>query len=132
VTAPTAERAPTDRTEAATDRRRAATAARPAAMAAPGDTFLSKIVPQIMGSNDYKNNGVIFIVWDEGSGLLTASDGPIPFFAIGANVKKGFAGQVKYTHSSLLRSVQEIFGITPFIRDAANANDFADLFTSFP
>jgi hypothetical protein len=97
-----------------------------------GDTFLSKLVPQIMGSNDYKNNGVIFIVWDEGSGFPTGSDGPLPFFAIGANVKPGYAGQVKYTHSSFLRSVQEIFGITPYIRDAANAKDFADLFTSFP
>jgi phosphatidylinositol-3-phosphatase len=32
------------------------------------------------------------------------------------------------THSSDLRTMQEIFRVGPFIRDAANANDLSDLF----
>jgi hypothetical protein len=74
------------------------------------------------------------VVWDEGHESLvgTASDGPLPFFAISPKARAGHAGSVAYTHSSTLRSVQEIFGITPFMRDAANATDLSDLFTSFP
>jgi len=39
---------------------------------------------------------------------------------------------IHYTHSSTLRTVQEIFGVTPMLRDAANATDLRDLFVSFP
>ena len=96
-----------------------------------GDTWLSTEIPKIMASTAYQNGGVIFVVWDEGGGL-SADDGPMPFFAISSKAKPGYSGSVAYTHSSTLRSVQEIFGITPFIGDAANATDLSDLFTSFP
>jgi phospholipase C len=99
-----------------------------------GDTWLSTEIPKIMASAAYQNGGVIFIIWDEGDESLggTASDGPLPFFAISSKAKAGYAGTVAYTHSSTLRSVQEIFGISPFMRDAGNATDLSDLFTSFP
>jgi hypothetical protein len=97
------------------------------------DTWLSTEIPKIMGSAAYQNGGVIFVVWDEGDESFgSADDGPMPFFVISSKAKAGYAGSVPYTHSSTLRSVQEIFGITPFMRDAANATDLADLFTSFP
>jgi hypothetical protein len=35
---------------------------------------------------------------------------------------------VEFTHSSDLRTMQEIFRVGPFLRDAANANDLSDLF----
>jgi hypothetical protein len=35
---------------------------------------------------------------------------------------------VNFTHSSDLRTLQEIFKVGPFIRDAANATDLSDLF----
>jgi phosphatidylinositol-3-phosphatase len=99
-----------------------------------GDTWLSTEIPKIMASAAYQNGGVIFVVWDEGdeSGLGSADDGPMPFFAISSKAKPGYAGNVAYTHSSTLRSVQEILGISPFMRDAGNASDLSDLFTSFP
>jgi len=31
-----------------------------------------------------------------------------------------------------LRTVEEIFGVTPMLRDAANATDLSDLFVRFP
>ncbi len=33
---------------------------------------------------------------------------------------------------SLVRSIEEIFGVTPLLRDATNQPDLGDLFTSFP
>ncbi len=41
----------------------------------------------------------------------------------------GHASTVKYTHSSTLRTVEDVFGL-PALRDAANATNLADLFTS--
>ena len=37
-----------------------------------------------------------------------------------------------YDHSSTLRTIEEIFGVTPMLGDAANATDLSDLFASFP
>jgi len=36
------------------------------------------------------------------------------------------------SRSSTLRTVQEIFGVTPFLGDAANATDLNALFSVFP
>jgi hypothetical protein len=33
---------------------------------------------------------------------------------------------------STLRTMEEIFGVTPFLGDAANETDLSDLFTVFP
>ncbi len=92
------------------------------------DDWLSGNVPTILASPAYLNDGVIFITWDESEG----GDFPVGFIALSPLAKKGYAGQVAYTHSSTLRSLEEIFGVSPLIRDAANAKDLSDLFTSFP
>ncbi|MCA9524069.1 MAG: phosphoesterase [Myxococcales bacterium] len=94
-----------------------------------GDTWLSKQVPKILDSDVFKASGVLFIVADEGSNSI--SDGPIPFIALGTNVKPGYAGNVYYDHSSLLRSIETIFGL-PYLRAAKTATDISDLFTKFP
>ena len=41
---------------------------------------------------------------------------------------KPFASFNNYSHSSFLRTMQEIFGVGPMLGDAANAEDLADLF----
>ena len=66
----------------------------------------------------------MFIVWDEGS-----TDGPIGLIALSPLAKgQGYSNRKHYTHSSLLRTLQEIFRVEPFLRDAANAQDLSDLF----
>jgi phosphatidylinositol-3-phosphatase len=101
---------------------------------AAGDTWLKNEVPKILASDAYKKNGVLFIAWDEGDEPLvgTASDGPMPFIVMSPKAKAGFASQTKLTHSSLLRSVQEIFGVAPLLRDAQSATNLGEFFTSFP
>ncbi len=71
---------------------------------------------------------MVFIVWDEGE----PRDGPIGLIAVSPNAKPGYSNSIHYTHSSLLRTVQEIFGVTPFLGDAAKAPDLSDLFAAFP
>jgi hypothetical protein len=97
---------------------------------AKGDTFLSTAVPAIMNSSAIRDGGVLFITWDEGD--LSSSDGPIGFLALGNNVKGGgYPGSVSYDHSSTLRSIEKIFGLS-YLRGAATATDLSDLFTTFP
>jgi hypothetical protein len=93
-----------------------------------GDNWLSTELPKILGSTAYANGGVVFITWDESEG----GDFPVGMIALSKGVKVGHSSTIHYTHSSTLRTVQEIFGLTPFLKDAANAADLADFFTTLP
>ena len=44
----------------------------------------------------------------------------------------GYANTIHYTHSSMLRTLEEIFGVSPYLGDAQNATDLSDLFATFP
>ena len=89
-----------------------------------GDAWLSREVPKILASQTYQNGGAIFITWDEGEG----DDGPIGMIVLSPLAKRNYSNSTRYTHSSTLRTIQEIFGVTPFLGDAANATDLSDLF----
>jgi hypothetical protein len=94
-----------------------------------GDTWLAGAVPQILNSQAYKNGGALFITWDEGAG----SNGPIGLIALSPDAKgHGFSDTLYYTHSSLLRTLEEIFGVGPLLGGAATATDLRDLFVTFP
>jgi phosphatidylinositol-3-phosphatase len=94
-----------------------------------GDTWLSNAVPQILASQAYLNNGILLITWDEGTG----GDGPVGMIVLSPlAVGGGYTNTVHYTHSSTLRTLQEIFGVTPLLGDAAQSNDLSDLFTRLP
>jgi len=93
-----------------------------------GDVWLSEHVPQIMSSAAYRNGGVIFIVFDEAN----LGDGPIPALILSPYAKKGYTNSTYYNHSSLLRTVQEIFGVGPLLRNAAKQSDLKEFFTVFP
>jgi len=45
--------------------------------------------------------------------------------------KVGYQNTIHYTHGSLLRTVEEIFGL-PLLGDAKNQTDLSDLFARFP
>jgi hypothetical protein len=96
-----------------------------------GDDWLSTNVPTILSSEAYKS-GALFILWDEGSGTISASDGPIGAIVISPFAKGGgYAGSIKYDHSSSLATWETIFGV-PKLRGAASATDLSDLFKTFP
>jgi hypothetical protein len=104
-----------------------------------GDDFLSQVVPMIMASDAYKNHGAIIIWFDESEGDGVAGDNPddfshtIPEIVISQRARKNvngipYASPLNYTHSSDLRTMQEIFHAGPLAGDAANSNDLSDLF----
>ncbi|MGZ4975294.1 MAG: alkaline phosphatase family protein, partial [Limisphaerales bacterium] len=92
-----------------------------------GDTWLANNLPAIFNSSAYTNNGMVVIVWDEGAGT---SDGPIGCIILSPLSKKNYSNTIHYTHSSLLRTFQNIFNVRPYLGDAANATDLSDLFVS--
>jgi hypothetical protein len=93
------------------------------------DTWLKNNLPTIMNSWQYRNGHVvIMIMTDEASN----GDGPIPFLVLGAGVKHGYKNEIRYTHSSMLRTLEEIFKVGPMLGYAASSNDLKDLFWSLP
>jgi hypothetical protein len=94
-----------------------------------GDTWLSQQIPMIMNSKAYQEGGAIFITWDESEN----GDHPIGMIVLSPFVKGGgYSNSIHYTHSSTLRTIEEIFNITPLLGDASKATDLSDLFKSFP
>ena len=107
-----------------------------AANIAQGDNFVSQVIPMIMASNAYQNHGVIVIWWDESEGNNPGSDdfthtiGEIVISERAHPNVNGlpYASPVNFTHSSDLRTWQNIFRVGPYLGDAANATDLSDLF----
>jgi phospholipase C len=95
-----------------------------------GDSWLQANLPAILSSQAYQSGGAVFIIWDEGS---SSSDGPIGAIVLSPFAKgHGYNNAIHYTHSSTLRTIEEIFNVSPMLGDAANAPDLSDLFTTFP
>jgi len=110
-----------------------------------GDNFLSIIVPAIMASPAYKNDGAIIIWWDESEDDAVGDNGDHLNHTIGEIVisprarERGrtavCASSVALTHSSNLRTMQETFHMTKpfFVGEAIHAEDLSSLTTApFP
>ena len=108
-----------------------------AARIAQGDNVLARIVPLLMASKAYKDHGIIVLWWDESEGGDTAVF-TLPFIVISKDVHENvggtpFASSVEYSHSSFLRTMQEIFDVDPddgfpWLGGAVNAHDLSALF----
>ncbi len=95
---------------------------------AQGDNFLRQIVPMIEASQAYQNNGAIVIWWDETEGGDDAGR-TLGEIIISPDAKgNAYTNNIRYTHSSDLLTMQEIYGIGPCLGDACNATDLSDLF----
>jgi hypothetical protein len=109
-----------------------------------GDNAVARLVPLIMCSKAYKDGGVIILWWDESESDGVSGDNADDFnHTIGEIIISPlahrnendlpYASTIDYTHSSDLRTMQEIFhvkatGSSPWLGDAVNATDLSDLF----
>jgi hypothetical protein len=110
---------------------------------AQGDNFLSKIVPMIESSAAFKNNGTI-VIWNDETEAQNGSDTNQNDFShtsveiVISPLAKGnaYASTLNYTHSSDLKSLQELFGVAGpngvFLGDAntPGTNDLSDMFVT--
>ena len=95
-----------------------------------GDTWLSQNLPMILDSQAYRDNGAVFITWDEAK----SGDGPIGMIVLSPLAKVGYSNAIRYDHSSTVRTMQTIFQVGPplhpFLLNAATATDLGDFFTA--
>lgn len=115
-----------------------------AAQIKAGDNAVSRLVPMIMASKAYRDGGAIILWWDESekdgetgdnADDLNHTVGEIVISNLSRPNVNGlpYASAVDMSHSSDLRTMQEIFhvraaGSSPWLGDAASANDLSDLF----
>jgi hypothetical protein len=111
---------------------------------AQGDNFLAQIIPQIMASKAYQDNGAIIIWWDETEQGDDATF-TIPEIVISPLAKgNAFASTVELNHSSDIKTIEEIFGLPSInntiplsetnvdggYNNVATVNDLSDLFVN--
>ena len=102
------------------------------------DLWLASWVPKILASPSYLDHGALFITWDEAEAATlncVLGNCPIGMIVVSPLGKTGgYANSIAYDHSSTLKTVQAIFGLTPLLRHAGDASvtDLRDLFTTFP
>ena len=98
------------------------------------DAWLKQNVPLILQSDEYKQGGALFIIWDEAEDSGKFSDGPIGMFILSPFAKGGgkkpFSNSIHYDHSSTLKTLQEIFRVEPLLGAAADSatQDLSDFF----
>jgi hypothetical protein len=101
---------------------------------AVGDAWLKTVVPQILASSAWQQNGVLFILFDEGSTnagcCSNAIGGKVATIVISPLGKPAYQSVVPYTHYSLLRTIEDAWGLPELEHAAcACAPPMTDFFT---
>lgn len=80
-----------------------------------GDKWLETWVPRILASSAWKDMGVLFITFDEGTtneGCCSgAGGGKVDTLVISPLVRPGFTSDVPYNHYSLLHTIETAWGL---------------------
>jgi len=84
------------------------------------DDFVAREVPKIQASPQFGPDGLIVVVWDEGSDADPLHVGAA---LLGPHVKSSTSA-AKFDHYSLLRTLEDGFGITRHLAHAAHAHAF--------
>ena len=88
------------------------------------DDFLRREVPMIEASRVFGTDGRIIITWDEGG---DPDPRHILMVVLGARVKPGVYSGGPFTHYSLLRTLEDGFGLTPHLARAAQAKPLSQI-----
>ena len=95
------------------------------------DDFLAREIPNIMNGQAWGSGDVIIVVYDEGQGggpnqAKNFAGGHTVLAAIGDPVADGFYGNFA-NHYSLLRTLEDAFGMTTHLGGAATANTLGNI-----
>jgi hypothetical protein len=83
-----------------------------------GDDWFRDFLPKLLATPQYQaGKTVILATWDEGQ----LNDSNIPLFVISPFVNAGARETGHFTHYSLLRTMQEMMGLSSFLGNAASA-----------
>lgn len=90
-----------------------------------GDTWLSQNVPTILNSPAFTQNSLVIVTWDEDDDL---HGNHVATVLIGPSVRPGFRSNVAYNHYSLLKTIEQAWGLTPLTANDGNATAMSDFF----
>lgn len=75
-----------------------------------GDDWLSQNVPKILSSDAFtKERSLLIVTWDEGN----TSDNKVVALFAGSAAKSGYTTDAAYNHYSLLRTIEDQWGLKP-------------------
>ncbi len=83
------------------------------------DTWLSKLVPRILGSDTFKQDGVLFVTFDEAE---SRQPNQVPLVAVGPSVRSDSTSDAPTTHYSLLRTIEDNWGLGCLARSCSAPN----------
>jgi acid phosphatase len=90
-----------------------------------GDSWLSKNVPAILGSSAFtQQRSLLLLVWDEDD---QSQSNQVALIAVGSKVKTGYVSSVRYTHYSLLKTIEAAWGLASLNGNDQGASAMTDL-----
>ena len=89
---------------------------------ATGDNWLKQTVGEITNSSAWKNNGVLFITWDEDDG---SASNQVLTLVVTPGTPHGVSNRA-YDHYSLLATIERLMGVAP-LGEAAHAQPIDEL-----
>ena len=92
---------------------------------AQGDAFLRAFVPRITSSAAFAKS-LLIITWDEG-GSSIGGGGRVATIVVSPQVPRGFRSNVAHTHYSVLRTIEDSWGLG-CLNQACKANNLAEFF----
>jgi hypothetical protein len=102
----------------------------PRAMVADNDLALGRMVEGITKSRFWPNSLILVTEDDAQDGVDHVDGRRTILLAIGPHIRRGTLDSNHYNHSSMIRTVQDIFRIKPRVRYAASARAMKSLFTT--
>jgi phosphatidylinositol-3-phosphatase len=90
------------------------------------DGYLHKWLPHIFATRSYRaDKTAIFITWDESG---STSSNRVPLIAIAPSIPPRTQSPVAFNHYSMLRSIEEMLGISTLLGSAATARSMRGAF----
>jgi len=91
-----------------------------------GDTWLQGFLPKVFGSAEYQaGRTAVFLTWDEDDSSMSNQ---IPTLVIAPSVVPGTAPTATFNHYSLLRTTEEMLGLSPLLGSSATATSMRSAF----
>ena len=92
---------------------------------ATGDRWLAAEVPQILAGAEYRSGSTaLFITWDEND----SGGSRVATYVVAPSVVPGTRSSTAFDHYSLLRTTEEMLGLSPLLGNAAAATSMAPAF----
>jgi hypothetical protein len=90
------------------------------------DDWLASFLPRILYSPAYQDGGVVFQTFDEAEGDVPTG-GQVATIVISSDVERGLRSKVAHDHYSLLRTIEDAWGLGCLANSCA-ANTLAEFF----